>query len=97
MSMPFTGSVEQCNQQLRSRMFSSSIQFMCVCHLGSSSLLLLDSSMVTCCFSFSLAGHGEVDSDPWEEVLAAAPSTRRIAKLQQRWWPVGNISKLHHW
>lgn len=42
--------------------------------LTPSTLLSLTSSMLTCCcFSCCLAGQGVDDSDPWEEVLAAAP------------------------
>ena len=39
---------------------------------GSSSLLSLNSSMLADCFS-CCAEHWELDSDPWEEALAAAP------------------------
>ncbi|BAT08161.1 Os09g0424850 [Oryza sativa Japonica Group] len=67
------GSTELFNQELISRMLSSSVQLMRI-PLLPSSLLSLPSSRSTTCFSFCLARLGEADSDPWEELLATAPS-----------------------
>ena len=66
------GSVECFVHALNSLSFSSSLQLMRWRLFGSSSLLSPNSSMLTDCFS-CCAEHRELDSDPWEEVLAAAP------------------------
>jgi hypothetical protein len=71
--LPCIRSTECFNQELISRILSSSLQLM-RSPLLPSSLLPLDSTTWTASFCFCDVGHGEADSDPWEEVLARIPN-----------------------